>query len=112
MSFLGPVTRIGGELVRPHDVEVFTDPHPEAKAAVVSRVTRLGFEVRIDLEIDGEPAWVQITRGSAQQFRLEAGDRIYVRPAGKRISVAPAQAAPQEPAEPPVDTPAEPAVHP
>src|SRR3954470_17991478 len=76
MSFLGPVTHIGGELVRPHDVELFTTPEPGALTAVVSRVTRLGFEVRIDLEIDGEAAWVQITRGSAQQFQFEAGDRV------------------------------------
>ena len=26
MSFLGPVTRLGGRLVRPHDIEVLTDP--------------------------------------------------------------------------------------
>src|SRR5947199_3181573 len=49
MSFLGPVTRIGGELVRPHDVEVFRDPYPGAAPATITRVTRLGFEVRVDL---------------------------------------------------------------
>ena len=25
MGFLGPVTRLGDRLVRPHDIEVFTD---------------------------------------------------------------------------------------
>ncbi len=89
MSFLGPVTRIGGELVRPHDVEVLSQPIPGARPAIVSRVTRLGFEVRVDIDIEGEPAWVQITRGTAQQYRLEPGAQIFVRPAGARISVAP-----------------------
>jgi sulfate transport system ATP-binding protein len=97
MSFLGPVTKIGGELVRPHDVEIFVEPHSDARAAVVTRVTRLGFEVRVDLEIDGEPAWAQVTRATAQQYNLEAGDRIYVRPLGVRISVAPTQPGPDEP---------------
>src|SRR4051812_18780586 len=45
MSFLGPVTRIGGELVRPHDIELFDQPAPAAREARVTRVTRLGFEV-------------------------------------------------------------------
>jgi len=87
MSFLGPVTRIGGELVRPHDVEVFRDPYPGARPATITRVTRLGFEVRVDLDLDGDEAWVQVTRGIAQQFELAAGDRVYVLPHRSRITV-------------------------
>jgi sulfate transport system ATP-binding protein len=115
MSILGPVTRIGGELVRPHDVEVFAEPHPEARAAVITRVTRLGFEVRVDLEIDGELAWAQVTRGTAQQFELGGGDRVYVRPARARISVNDNGTGGHVPpsSEPMHQTgPAEPAVHP
>src|SRR5213080_2874110 len=33
MSFLGPVTRIGGELVRPHDIELFDEPTQAARSA-------------------------------------------------------------------------------
>src|SRR6266576_2011521 len=94
MSFLGPVTRIGGELVRPHDVELFTGPMFGAQPASVTRVTRLGFEVRIDLNIDGEHAWAQVTRGTAQQLELEPETQVYVRRAGTRISVVPAGEAP------------------
>src|SRR4051794_32737757 len=54
MSFLGPVTRIGGELVRPHDLELLENSVPGAREAVVERVTRLGFEVRVDLDVDGQ----------------------------------------------------------
>ena len=97
MSFLGPVTRLGGELVRPHDVELFTAPTFGAQPARVVRVTRLGFEVKVDLDIDGEPAWAQVTRGTAQQLELAAGTGVYVRRAGTRISVVPAEEAPPNP---------------
>jgi sulfate transport system ATP-binding protein len=87
MSFLGPVTRIGGELVRPHDIELFAEPAPKAQEARVTRVTRLGFEVRVDLEVDGEDAWAQATRGTAQALDLKPDDRIYIRPHRSRTSV-------------------------
>jgi sulfate transport system ATP-binding protein len=92
MSFLGPVTRVGGELVRPHDIELFDEPAPAASPAKITRVTRLGFEVRIDMEIDGEAAWAQATRGTAQALDLKADDTIYIRPHRSRTSVT---AAPQ-----------------
>jgi len=80
MSFLGPVTRVGGALVRPHDVEVTLDPEPGARPATVTRVTRLGFEVRIDLDVAGQEAWAQVTRGTAQHLDLVAGKRVFVVP--------------------------------
>src|SRR5207248_855975 len=43
MSFLGPVTRLGGHLVRPHDIEVSTAPSPGSSEGTVTRVVRLGF---------------------------------------------------------------------
>src|SRR5581483_12232783 len=46
MGFLGPVTALGGRLVRPHDIEVFTDRVDGAVAAEVTRVQRIGYEVR------------------------------------------------------------------
>ena len=79
MSFLGPVTKLGGELVRPHDLELSVEPRPETVTAKVTRVTRLGFEVRVDLEIDGEELWAQVTRGSSEQLRLVDGQTLFVR---------------------------------
>ncbi len=79
MSFLGPVTRLRGQLVRPHDLEVTAELAPDAVAAVVDRVVRLGFEVRLDLVADGEPIWAQLTRDGARQLSLEPGDVVYVR---------------------------------
>jgi sulfate transport system ATP-binding protein len=79
MSFLGPVTKLGGELVRPHDLELSTEPRPGTVTAKVTRVTRLGFEVRVDLEIDGEELWAQVTRGSSEQLGLVDGQTLFVR---------------------------------
>jgi sulfate transport system ATP-binding protein len=79
MSFLGPVTKLGGELVRPHDLELSIEPRPDTVKAEVTRVTRLGFEVRVDLEIDGVELWAQVTRGSSEQLRLVEGQTLFVR---------------------------------
>jgi sulfate/thiosulfate transport system ATP-binding protein len=78
MSFLGPVTRVGGRLVRPHDLELFTDPVPGAHQAVVERVTRLGFEVRVDLAVEAVEAWAQVTRGTAEHLDLKPGDHLWM----------------------------------
>ena len=85
MSFLGPVTRLSGQLVRPHDLELFTDPRPGSVAATVSRVTRLGFEVRVDLDVGGDEVWAQVTRGTAEQFGLVEGRVVHIRRARDRV---------------------------
>ncbi|MEZ0074611.1 sulfate/molybdate ABC transporter ATP-binding protein [Planotetraspora sp. GP83] len=80
MRFLGPVTEIGGSLVRPHDIEISATPAEGSTVATVSRIVRLGFEVRVELEIAGQEAWVQVTRGFAEQMSLQPGDVVNVRP--------------------------------
>jgi sulfate transport system ATP-binding protein len=79
MSFLGPVTTLDGRLVRPHDLELSVEQRPGTVTAKVTRVTRLGFEVRVDLEIDGTELWAQVTRGSSEQLGLTEGQTLYVR---------------------------------
>ncbi len=81
MSFLGPVSRIDGKLVRPHDVTVSLLPGEEAIEAMVVRVVHLGFEVRVELELpDGEVARAQLTRAQTEQLEIQRGDIVYVRP--------------------------------
>jgi len=82
MSFLGPTTRLGGVLVRPHDVEVLPAPDSGTVPASVVRVVRLGFEVRIDLLVDGEPTWAQTTREQARRLALRPGDTVHLRALG------------------------------
>ena len=81
MSFLGPVTRFNGTLVRPHDLELFTTPEPDTARGRVLRVVRLGFEVRVDVTTVGGEVWAQVTRGEAEKLGLEAGDEVFVRAA-------------------------------
>src|SRR5689334_22184591 len=47
MSFLGPVTTLGGRMVRPHDIDVFTSDRAGAVAGEVVRLLRVGFETRL-----------------------------------------------------------------
>ena len=86
MSFLGPTTRVGGALVRPHDVDVLADFEPGTFAATVQRVVRLGFEVRVDLLVDDEPAWAQITRDQARRLAARPGDQVFLRTATANIA--------------------------
>ena len=92
MSFLGPVTTLGGRLVRPHDLEVLTAAGTDATPATVTRLVRLGFEVRVDaVADDGKETWVQLTRGQADRLGLQAGDRVHLRPVTARPAPAPVE---------------------
>jgi sulfate transport system ATP-binding protein len=79
MRFLGPVTRLGGHLVRPHDIEVRPRPDDTTVSARVERLVRLGFEVRVDaVATDGEPVSVQLTRAQAEGMALEQGAEVHL----------------------------------
>jgi len=84
MRFLGPVTEINGELVRPHDLELFTEPPaaagPDSPEATITRIVRLGFEVRVEMLLDGQETWAQVTRGTAEQLGLAQGSTVFIRP--------------------------------
>ena len=106
MSFVGPVSRLGQTLVRPHDVSISLTPREGAIEAMVRRVVHLGFEVRVELELaDGAEARAQITRAEAQALELAGGEIVYVRPPvgmavapGPRGEVGPGEVGPGEPA--------------
>jgi sulfate/thiosulfate transport system ATP-binding protein len=79
MGFLGPVSRVGDTLVRPHDLRLHTEPREGTLEAQVSRVVHLGFEVRAELELDGgEPLSAQLTRDEAAELELRPGDIVWV----------------------------------
>ena len=80
MRFLGPVTELDGRLVRPHDIELTTEPEPGSTEATVERVVRLGFEVRVEMRLGEQDAWAQITRGLAERLQLAPGETVHVRP--------------------------------
>jgi sulfate transport system ATP-binding protein len=81
MGFVGPVSRLGGSLVRPHDVAVSLVQREDTIEALVRRVVHLGFEVRLELELpDGFDARAQLTRSQAEELEVADGDIVYVRP--------------------------------
>jgi len=88
MSFLGPVTRLGGQLVRPHDLDLSTSDPGGALLGTITRVSRVGFEVRVDLEVANEPVLVTLTRTHYYGLGLEVGDAAWVRPAVGAPTVA------------------------
>jgi sulfate transport system ATP-binding protein len=80
MGFLGPVSKLGDRLVRPHDVAISLVADDGGTEAMVSRVVHLGFEVRVELDLpDGTSARAQLTRAQTAELELARGDIVYVR---------------------------------
>jgi sulfate transport system ATP-binding protein len=80
MGFVGPVTRVGGRLVRPHDVQVLEHPAEGTQPAEVARLARLGFEVRAELvPAEGPPLHAQLSRAEAEMLELAEGQIVHVR---------------------------------
>ena len=80
MSFVGPVTRVDGKLVRPHDVQVLTEAGEASEQAVVTRIVRLGFEVRVELlPPEGDVLTAQLSRTEAEQLELVEGQIVHIR---------------------------------
>jgi len=98
MGFLGPVSQVGEQLVRPHDIAISLAPEDGARQAEVTRVVHLGFEVRVELQLEAsdgeargdEPAGrgrgavsAQVTRHEAEQLELVEGGTVWVRTTGR-----------------------------
>jgi sulfate transport system ATP-binding protein len=80
MGFVGPVNRLDGAFVRPHDVELRHDADGATREAQVLRIVRLGFETRIDLERDdGVRFHAQLSRDEAEVLELRRGDIVHAR---------------------------------
>ena len=80
MTFVGPVTRVGGRLVRPHDVQVLTEAGEASEQAVVTRIVRLGFEVRVELlPPEGDLLTAQLSRTEVDQLELVEGQIVHIR---------------------------------
>ena len=88
MGFLGPVARVGGGLVRPHDLRAAPEPATARSRRRSTRVLHLGFEVRVELSSAAASAVaVQLTRHEAEQLELSRG-RHRLGPPGRRAGPA------------------------
>ncbi|HEV2785678.1 MAG TPA: TOBE-like domain-containing protein [Solirubrobacteraceae bacterium] len=80
MGFVGPVARLGDAWVRPHDIELVEDEEDGAIQAIIERVARVGFEVRIEAALgDGTPVPVLATRQQADELELRVGQIVWLR---------------------------------
>lgn len=89
MSFLGPVTTFGGELVRPHDLHlsVADDGRGLGQLGTVDRLIRVGHEVRAEVRIGDELTLVQLTRAEARTIGLATGLAVRVARADVPVEV-------------------------
>ena len=80
MGFLGPTTRLGGQLVRPHDLELSATALPGSVSGQVARVSRVGFEVRVEVVGAGaDPVLVTVARPQYAALGLAAGSPAWLR---------------------------------
>ena len=95
MGFLGPVTRLHGEMLRPHDIEVLRRNNGlGAVPGEVVRLLRVGFEVRLTVRpddpagpgtaVDGEhDVSVVLTRSHARELGLDVGTQVWLTPSNR-----------------------------
>jgi sulfate/thiosulfate transport system ATP-binding protein len=85
MAFVGPAHRLGEAWVRPHDVEVRHAPNGQTIEALIDRIVHLGFEVRVELTLEGgEHFSAQLTRDQVEELELAEGQIVFVRPRTSR----------------------------
>ena len=90
MNFLGEVTRLGDVQLRPHDIEISRNPGlAGATSGRITRMLRVGFEVRITVEPDGggAPITVVSTRTHARALEIAEGDQVWLTPASGATTV-------------------------
>jgi sulfate/thiosulfate transport system ATP-binding protein len=93
MGFVGPVTHVGGKLVRPHDIQILTEAAEATTQAVVTRLWWLGFEVRVELlPAEGDALYAQLSRTEADALELVEGQIVHVRVDPTRAQRQPASA--------------------
>jgi sulfate transport system ATP-binding protein len=89
MGFLGEVTELNGVTVRPHDIDISRAPLlAGASQGTVSRLLRVGFEVRATvLTDDGEEVTVVLTRTHARALGLDTNVTVWLTPASGATTV-------------------------
>jgi sulfate/thiosulfate transport system ATP-binding protein len=89
MRFLGETTDLGGQTVRPHDIEVSTTPGTlGATAGTVTRILRVGFEVRVTVATEGaQDVLVTMTRTLARNLGIEENTKVWLSAAKGATSV-------------------------
>ncbi|NCJ05267.1 sulfate ABC transporter ATP-binding protein [Synechococcales cyanobacterium C] len=97
MSFIGPVNVLPGHLglfktlttqetrnsnvfLRPQDIEILEQPHPEAIPAVVARIIHLGWEVQAELALpDEHNLTAHVSREQFKSLDLRVNQNVFIK---------------------------------
>jgi sulfate transport system ATP-binding protein len=86
MRFIGDANDVNGGLVRPHDVELLTEPTQGAVEAMIVRVTILGRDAKLELHDEtGAEILALLTRNRFEELELWRGQTVWVRPQRDRV---------------------------
>ena len=66
--------------MRPHDLDVHHDDPGDGHRGTITRIVRVGFEVRADVQVGGDTVQVVHTRAEARTLGLAEGQDVWVRP--------------------------------
>lgn len=84
-QFLGPVTRLRGHLIRPHDIDVSRLEQSSYAHGPITSWNRVGFEIRFEVTpeepVAHPPVKVAVTRTQANALGLHLGAHVWLRPA-------------------------------
>jgi sulfate transport system ATP-binding protein len=90
MTFVGDAQPLGPYLVRPHDVELLTEPTDGATEAMIVRVTLLGRDAKIELhDAAGAEIVALMTRDQFEDAGYWRGQSVWVQPKRERVFATP-----------------------
>ncbi len=93
MKFLGPTTSFNGDIVRPHDIDVYGLAVAGGIRATVTGLQRVGNEVRLTASAnEGEETTVQLIRSHIDQIGASVGDEVWLRLAPGAPRIEPSKA--------------------
>lgn len=80
-AFLGPVTKLNGRAMRPHDILVMHEPAADSTPAVIRRLVHLGPHTRLEAVLpDGAEVTVQVARAMASTLTDTQGQTVHLVP--------------------------------
>jgi sulfate transport system ATP-binding protein len=89
MTFVGDAQRIGGVLVRPHDLELLPEPTEGAIEAMIVRVTLLGRDAKVELhDTAGSEVVALMTRDEFENAGFWRGQDVWLSPRRERVFAA------------------------
>ena len=86
MTFVGDAQPLGEVLVRPHDIELVTEPMDGAMEAMIVRVTLLGRDAKVELhDAKGSEILVLMTRDEFDSAGFWRGQNVWANPKRERV---------------------------